>query len=389
MVVLRALGSALLLAFSMFWDVLWPLVLGFLLSAAVQSLVPTRTVARTLGRPGLAGVAYASAFGAASSSCSYAAVAIARSLFRRGARLGNAILFEFASTNLVFELGLVLVALLGWQFWAAEFSGGVLMIGLLAIAFKLTLRQRMINRARAEADRGLQGRMEGHAGMDMTLAPGPLRSRLFSPQAFTAISHYFWMDVASIWQDLLLGFVIAGALGAWVPASFWQAFFLTHDPTLARFWGPLIGPVISMLSFVCSVGNVPLAAVLWNGGISFGGVIAFIFADLIILPIVNIHRKYYGWRMSLYLLGVSYLAMALAGFLIEVLFGALGIVPEHFRVAVLISRPGWNATTILDLIALAVAGLFGWRFLRTGGREMLRMMSSSGSGSGSEAHHQG
>ncbi len=386
MAVLQAIGSALFLAFSMFWDVLWPLALGFLLSAAVQSLVPTRTVARTLGRPGPAGVAFATGFGAASSSCSYAAVAIARSLFRRGARLGNAILFEFASTNLVFELGLVLVALLGWQFLAAEFAGGLLMIGLLAIAFKLTLRQRMIDRARAQADRGLGGRMEGHAAMDMTLAPGPLRSRLFSPQAFTAVAHYFWMDVASIWQDLLIGFLIAGALGAWVPVSFWQAFFLTHDPTLARFWGPLIGPVIAMLSFVCSVGNVPLAAVLWNGGISFGGVIAFIFADLIILPIVNIHRKYYGWRMSLYLLGVSYLAMALAGLLIELLFGAVGIVPPHFRVAVLISTPGWNATTFLDLVALAVAGLLGWRFLRTGGREMLHMMSSAPNGHG--AHHQ-
>ncbi len=389
MVVLQAVGGALLLACSMFWDVLWPLVLGFLLSAVVQSLVPTRAVARTLGRPGLAGVGFATVLGAASSSCSYAAVAIARSLFRRGARLGNAILFEFASTNLVFELGLVLVALLGWQFLAAQFAGGLLMIGLLAIAFKLTLRRRLVDEARAQADRGLPGRMEGHAEMDMTLAPGPLRSRLVSPPAFTAIAHYFWMDVASIWQDLLLGFLIAGALGAWVPTAFWQAFFLTHDPTLARFWGPLIGPVISMLSFVCSVGNVPLAAVLWNGGISFGGVIAFIFADLIILPIVNIHRKYYGWRASLYLLLVSYVAMALAGFLIEVLFGALGIVPPHFQVAVLISRPGWNATTLLDLIALAVAGLLGWRFLRTGGREMLRMMGSPPSGSGSEAHHHG
>jgi uncharacterized membrane protein YraQ (UPF0718 family) len=358
----------------MFWDVLWPLALGFLLSAIVQALVPKEAIARTLGRPGLAGVAFACGFGAASSSCSYAAVAIARSLFRKGARLGNAILFEFASTNLVFELGLVLLALLGWQFLAAQYAGGLVMIALLAIIFKYTLRQRMVDQARVQADRGRRGRMEGHADMDMTVGGGPLLSRVFSPGAFTSVAHYFWMDIASIWQDLGLGFLIAGALAAWVPAGFWQAFFLTQNPALARFWGPLIGPVISMLSFVCSVGNVPLAAVLWNGGISFGGVIAFIFADLIILPIVNIHRKYYGWRTSLYLLGVSYVAMAVAGFLIELLFQALGIVPHHFQVTVLTSHPSWNVTTVLDLVALAVAGLLGWRFLRTGGREMLRMM---------------
>ncbi|MBO0702086.1 MAG: permease [Candidatus Dormibacteraeota bacterium] len=391
MAVLQAIGSALLAAFSMFWDVLWPLTLGFLLSAVVQALVPKRAVARTLGRPGLPGIAFACGFGAASSSCSYAAVALGRALFRRGARLGNAILFEFASTNLVFELGLVLLTLLGWQFLAAQFAGGLLMIALLAVAFKYTLRRRLVEGARTQAEKGLPGRMEGHAGMDMSVAPGPFLSRLFSPEAFTSVAHYFWMDVASLWQDLGLGFLIAGALAAWVPLHFWQAFFFTQDPGFARVWGPLIGPVISMLSFVCSVGNVPLAAVLWNGGISFGGVVSFIFADLIILPIVNIHRKYYGWRMSLYVLGLSYVAMALAGFLIEILFQALGIVPQHFHVAVLTSHPSWNATTILDLLAFVVIGVLGWRFLRTGGPEMLRMMSAPHTASGdhdhSHAHH--
>ncbi len=386
MAVLQALASALLLAFSMFWEVLWPLALGFLLSAAVQALVPKQAVARTLGRGGVAGVAFACGFGAASSSCSYAAVALARALFRKGARFGNAILFEFASTNLVFELGLVLLTLLGWQFLTAQVAGGLLMIALLAVTFKYTLRRRLLEGARAQAEKGVRGRMEGHAEMDMSIGAGPSLSRLYSPRAFTAVAHYFWMDLASLWQDLGLGFLIAGALGAWVPAHFWQSFFLVQDPVLARFWGPVIGPLISMLSFVCSVGNVPLAAVLWNGGISFGGVIAFIFADLIILPIVNIHRKYYGGRMSLYLLGVSYLAMAVAGFLIETLFRALGIVPHHFQVAVLTSHPGWNATTILNLVALVVVGILGWRFLTTGGREMLRMMSSPQAGAGSDPH---
>ena len=385
---IAAIEHALLLAFSMFWEVLWPLALGFLLSAVVQTVVSRRAVAGALGRRNLRGVAVATGLGAASSSCSYAAVAVARALFRRGADFGSAIVFEFASTNLVFELGLVLLVLLGWQFVAAEFAGGLLMIGILAVAFKYTLRRRMVERAREQAERGLPGRMEGHGEMDMSITDGPFLRRLFSGRALTAISHYFFMDLASLWQDLLLGFLIAGALAAWVPQRFWQAFFLTDHPALATIWGPLVGPFISMISFVCSVGNVPLAAVLWNGGISFGGVIAFIFADLIILPIVNIHRKYYGGHMSLYLLGVSYVAMAAAGLLIELAFQAIGIVPAHFRVTVLESAPSWNYTTFLDLAFLALSAMLAWRFLATGGPAMLRMMSAAPRAHAHHAHHE-
>jgi YHS domain-containing protein/uncharacterized membrane protein YraQ (UPF0718 family) len=370
--VIRALQDA----FFMFWEVLWPLALGFLLSAMVQTVVPKRAVAAALGRPDLKGFALACGFGAASSSCSYAAVAVARALFRRGASFVNAIIFEFASTNLVFELGLVLLILLGWQFLAAEFAGGLLMAVLLWIAFKLTLGRRMVEEARRQAERGIVGsNMEGHGEMDMSITEGPFLRRLFSGRAFTAISHYFYMDLYSLYTDLGLGFLIAGAFAAWVPNSFWQAFFLTDNPTLNEFWGPLVGPAISMISFVCSVGNVPLAAVLWNGGISFGGVISFIFADLIILPILNIYRKYYGGRMSLYLLGVSYVAMALAGFLIAWAFQLLGIAPKHFHVAVFETRPTWNYTTFLDIAFLALMAVMGWRFLTTGGPAMLRAMA--------------
>jgi uncharacterized protein len=375
--VLEQVGRALFISFSMLWEVLWPLALGFLLSAIVQSVVSRQAVAGALGRFDPRGVTLACGLGAASSSCSYAAVAVARALFRKGADFANAILFEFASTNLVFELGLVLLVLLGWQFLAAELAGGLVMIAILAVVFKYTLRRRMVEGARAQAAKGLVGRMEGHGEMDMAVTGGPFLRRLFSARSFTAIAHSFFMDLASLWQDLLLGFLIAGALAAWVPAAFWQAFFLADHPVLATIWGPVIGPVISLLSFVCSVGNVPLAAVLWNGGISFGGVISFIFADLIILPIVNIHRKYYGGRMSLYLLGVSYVAMALAGLLIELLFQALGIVPAHFEVTVFESHPTWNATTFLDIGFLALVTVLGWRFLTTGGLEMLRMMGAA------------
>jgi uncharacterized membrane protein YraQ (UPF0718 family) len=387
MIVVEQVGRALFISFSMLWEVLWPLAFGFLLSAIVQTVVSRQAVAGALGRFDLRGVALAGGLGAASSSCSYAAVAVARALFRKGAHFANAIIFEFASTNLVFELGLVLLVLLGWQFLTAELAGGLLMIAILAVIFKYTLRARMVDAARQQAEKGLVGRMEGHSEMDMSVTEGPFLRRLFSPKAFTAIAHYFFMDLASIWQDLVIGFLIAGALAAWVPVSFWQAFFLTGHPVLAQIWGPLIGPVISMLSFVCSVGNVPLAAVLWNGGISFGGVISFIFADLIILPIVNIHRKYYGGRMSLYLLGVSYAAMALAGLLVELAFQALGIVPAHFRVTVFESHPTWNYTTFLNIAFLLLMAVLGWRFLTTGGRDMLRMMSTPPQRPATESGH--
>src|SRR4029077_8383280 len=269
--------------------------------------------------------------------------------------------------------GLVLLILLGWQFVAAEFAGGLLMAVILWILFKVTLRRRMVDDAARQAERGVFGSThEAHGEMDVSITDGPFLSRLFSGRAFTAISHAFFMDLNALYVDLGLGFLIAGALAAWVPNSWWQAFFLTNNSTLNELWGPLVGPVISMLSFVCSVGNVPLAVVLWNGGISFGGVISFIFADLIILPILNIYRKYFGGRMSLYLLAVSFGAMALAGFLIGGAFQLLGLAPTNHHVTVFETQPTWNYTTFLDIAFLILVAVMAWRFIRTGGPEMLR-----------------
>ncbi len=376
MVLLNAVSHALQLAFFMFWEILWPLALGFLLSAVIQTVVSRGAVAGALGRSDLRGLVLACGLGAASSSCSYASVAIARTLFRKGASFVNAMIFEFASTNLVFELGLVLLILLGWQFVAAEFAGGLLMALILWVLFKLTLRQRMVDAAKLQAERGVVGSsMEGHGEMDMSITEGSLLRRLLSRRALTAISHYFFMDVYSIYIDLGLGLLIAGAVAAWVPDSVWRAFFFTSNPAVNTFWGPLVGPFLSMISFVCSVGNVPLAVVLWNGGISFGGVISFIFADLIILPILNIYRKYYGGRMSLYLLVVSYAAMALAGFLIGLAFNLAGLAPAHFRVSALQAAPSWNYTSFLNIAFIVLIAGMGWRFLRTGGPDMLRAMA--------------
>jgi uncharacterized membrane protein YraQ (UPF0718 family) len=373
--VLEHLGSALRLSFAMFWQVLWPLSLGFLLSAVVEAVVPKDAITRALGKDSPRSVALATLFGAASSSCSYAAVAIARSLFRKGATFANAIIFEFASTNLVFELGLVLLVLLGWQFVAAEFAGGLLMVVLLAVIFRITLSPRLVALAKAQADRGLPGRMEGHAAMDMSVRDGPFLRRLFSARAFTAISHYFFMNVYSVWTDLALGFLISGALGAWVPDSFWSALFLTGHGAGTEIWGAFIGPLIAVISFVCSVGNVPLAAVLWRGGISFGGAIAFIYADLIILPIVNIYRKYYGGRVALYLLAVSYGTMVVAGLAIGALFNLLHQVPTNRNITVFETAISWNSDTFLNVAFLVLIAVLAVRFLRTGGVMMLRMMN--------------
>ena len=371
----HALAHALALAGSMTWEILWALILGFAASAVVQALVRRETITRLLGDDRPKTLAIAAGLGAASSSCSYAAVALARSLFRKGASFTAAMAFEIASTNLVIELGIILALLLGWQFTLAEFVGGPLMIVFLAVLFRLFLRQRLLEEARRQAGKGLAGSMEGHAAMDMSIeTEGSFWQRLASPQGFTAVSHIFVTEWAAVLRDVVGGLLIAGALGAWVPDSFWRHFFLTGHPLLSKVWGPLVGPLVSVLSFVCSIGNVPLAAVLWNGGISFGGVISFIFADLIILPILLIYRKYYGTRMMLFIAGTFYVTMAAAGYVVEVLFGLLHLVPHERAAKVVEASIRWNYTTFLNLAFLALAVVLIVRFVRTGGLAMLRMM---------------
>ena len=382
----HAIPHALGMAFAMFWEILWALVLGFSLSAVVQAVVSKRQMVRLLPDDSPRTLAIACALGAASSSCSYAAVALARSMFRKGANFTAAIAFEFASTNLVAELSIIMVLLLGWRFAAAEFLGGLLMVMILAMLFRAFLRPRLVEEARRQAERGLVGSMEGHAEMDMSVTEGTLVERIFSGRGFTAISHYFVMDWAAVWRDVAGGLLIAGALAAWVPERFWQSFFLVKHPIIATVWGPVVGPVVAMLSFVCSIGNVPLAAVLWNGGISFGGVISFIFADLIVLPILNIYRKYYAGRMRLFFLVSTYVAMALAGLIVELLFLAAGLVPSERQAIVLEPHVTLNYTTVLNIVFLVLAATLVYRFLRTGGPAMLRMMSQPAGHHGGMVH---
>lgn len=356
--VLSAAVDALAMAGSMGWQILWPLVLGFTLSGVIQAVVRKERVTQLMADDSPRSIAVSALFGAASSSCSYAAVALARALFRKGADFAAAMAFEIASTNLVLELGLVLWFVMGWQFTAAEFVGGPIMIVLVALGFRLWMRGRIVEAARRQAEQRLAGSMEGHAAMDMSVqGDAGFWARLLSRDGVTAVSRYFVMDWAAVLRDIVLG--------------------------------PLIGPLLAVISFVCSVGNVPLAAVLWNGGISFGGVVSFLFADLIIIPIILIYKKYYGWKATSRICLVFYAAMVIAGYAVELIFGPLGMVPHDRSLAVAETGISWNYTTWLNIAFLALAAALLTVFLRTGSIGMLRMMGGSPepAGRGDSASH--
>jgi uncharacterized membrane protein YraQ (UPF0718 family) len=382
--ILGVLGAA----GSMTWQVTWSLILGFTLSAIVQALVKKSTIARLLTDDSPKSLAKATGLGAASSSssCSYAAVALARALFRKSADFTAAMAFEIASTNLVIELGLILALLLGWQFTLAEFIGGPLMILFIAVLFRYFLTTKLVEAAREQADKAVPGSMEGHAAMDMSATEnGCFWRRLTSPSGFTAVAHTFVMEWAAVIRDIIVGLLIAGTAAAWIPDSFWRDLFLSGNPLAAKLWGPLVGPLVAIASFVCSIGNAPLAAVLWSGGISFGGVISFIFADLLIIPILVIYSRYYGRRMAWFIFGTFYASMVAAGYTVELVFQPLGLIPTDKHVSIGQTAPTWNYPTWLNIVFLLLAAALLWRFLTTGGRAMLAMM---GGGPDDIANHE-
>jgi uncharacterized protein len=374
---LIAILHALKMAFLMGWEIFWALVLGLGLSAIVQAVVPKASMSKLLPDSSPTSLAIACGLGAASSSCSYAAVALTRSLIRKGANFISAMGFQLASTNLVIELSILIILLLGWQFTVAEFVGGVILVGIMAILFRQFVSQHLIEEAIEQADRNLMGKMEGHALMDMSMTKGSLFERIFSKKGMTVISHYFIMDLAAIWKDIIIGLLIAGALAAWVPQDFWTAFFFQDHPVFTKFWGPLIGPVVAMLSFVCSVGNVPLAAVLWNGGISFGGVVSFIFADLIVLPILHIYWKYYGFKMMIAIFMIYYAAMVLASLVVEFTFQLFDLIPTIRSKHINEISLQFNDTSILNAIFGLIAVFLLYWFFKTGGMHMFKMMEST------------
>jgi uncharacterized membrane protein YraQ (UPF0718 family)/YHS domain-containing protein len=321
--VIANVGDGLWNALLMAWEVWWALVLGFAISAIVQAWVPRERVESAMAGDGLGPVTRATALGAASSSCSYAAIAIAKSLFQKGASAVSALAFQFASTNLVWELGLVLWVLIGWQFTLAEYLGGVVMIALMWALLRFFVSPRAEQEAREHA-RGADAGHQHHAAS----ASMDWRERLTSANAWSDVAHNFRADWQMLWKEILLGFLLAGFI-ALLGDDFFNGLFLDSAPAAVQtVWGAFIGPVIAVLSFVCSVGNVPLAAVLWSGGLSFAGVMAFIFADLIVLPIVLAYRKYYGTAFALRITALMFTTMVLAALVVDLTFSGLGLIPD-------------------------------------------------------------
>lgn len=358
--VLDAAGRSLREGFCMFWETLWPLILGFGLSGAVQSFVSRESMHRTMGDHRPAAVARASGFGMASSSCSYAATAMAKSLFVKGADFVSTGVFMFASTNLVIELGVVLVVLMGWQFALSEFVGGIIMIVLLGALGGLWLRGRLVVAARERlASESVHQR--GWAE-DIALQRQPWRTKLRSKGGWADAATYTMADLSMLRLQLVVGYTVAGFLAIVVPAPVWNALFFHGHGIWTSVENVLVGPFIATLSFVCSIGNVPLAAALWKGGISFGGVISFIFADLITFPLLLVYRRYYGTRLTLRMLAVFWAVMSTAGLVTEGIFRIAGLIPTSRTTQVVPAHFAWNYTTYLNVIFLTLFGLLYWLY---------------------------
>jgi hypothetical protein len=361
--VLVDIGRSLREGFFMFWATLWPITLGFGISGAVQAFVSRDAMQRKLGdhRPG--GVVRASAYGMVSSSCSYAASAMAKSLFVKGADYIAAMVFMFASTNLVLELGIVLVVLMGWQFAVSEFVGGIIMIVLLATLGALWLRGRRITEARGRLSTASEDGEHQHGPAENPeLQRQPLSVRLRSTAGWADSATYTMSDLTMIRREMVIGYTVARFLAVLVPTSVWQSVFMTGHGFWTTLENAIVGPFIAIISFVCSIGNVPLAAALWSGGISFGGVIAFIFADLIAFPLLMIYRRYYGTRLMLRMLAVFWALMSTAGLITEGVFQAAGLVPTVRPTTIAPASFSWNYTTYLNIVFLALFGLLYWTY---------------------------
>jgi YHS domain-containing protein/uncharacterized membrane protein YraQ (UPF0718 family) len=359
--VLAQVGRSLREAFFMLWETLWALILGFTLSGVVQAFVPRERLQARLGSRRPAAVARAAGYGMASSSCSYAASAMSKSLFAKGADFVTAMVFMVASTNLVVELGLVLLVLMGWQFMAAEFIGGPIMIVLLALGGGLLLTAPVIARARRHLAERTPARVSHVSSeREAELEATPLSAKAADPAAWADASSYAVADVTMLRRELLIGYVVAGFLAVMVPTGFWNDLFLHGHGFWTVLENALVGPLIAVISWVCSIGNVPLAAALWSGGISFGGVIAFIFADLIAMPLILIYAKFYGWRVALRMVAALYVVMVIAGLATQGIFHASGWLPTNRELSIARSGFEWNYTTYLNLAFLVVAGGVFW-----------------------------
>ncbi len=361
--VLEVIWHGLRDSFLMAWEVWWALVLGFFISAVVQAWVPRERVEGLMSGSGARPVAWATGLGAGSSSCSYAAIAIAKSLFQKGASAASALAFQFASTNLVWELGLVLWVLIGWQFTLAEYVGGIVMIVLMTVLLRLFVSRRVEEEAREHATEADTGHQHHMAGEELGW-----RERLTSASSWSDVAHNFRGDWQMLYKEIAIGFLLAGFI-AQFGHDFFSSLFITDAPApLPTIENVLIGPLIAVLSFVCSVGNVPLAAVLWSGGISFAGVLAFLFADLIVLPIVAIYRKYYGTAYTVRIVALMFVTMVIAALAVDGLFSVLGLIPTGPRPdnSEIFSSIELNYKLVLNVVGVAIFGALFWVTARRG-----------------------
>jgi uncharacterized membrane protein YraQ (UPF0718 family)/YHS domain-containing protein len=361
-VIVTDIGRGVREGLFMLWETLWALVFGFTLSGAVQAFVSKATMQAALGTRRPAAIARASGYGMASSSCSYAASAMAKSLFAKGADFTTSMVFMIASTNLVVELGVVMLILLGWQFTVAEFVGGPIIITIVAVSGGYVFSRALTTRARGRLQLADVGHAH-HVVVDASDTHEPLApsiSNYRTRAGWSDASSYAVSDVTMIRKELAIGFLVAGFLAVLVPGHFWNDLFLHGHGFWTVVENSLVGPLIAVISWVCSIGNVPLAAALWSGGISFGGVIAFIFADLIAMPLLLIYRKFYGTRLTLRMVALLYAAMAIAGLATQGIFSAAHLIPTHRTIAVGVDHFSWNYTTYLDILALGVGFAVWW-----------------------------
>jgi uncharacterized protein len=352
-------------AAAMLWETLWALVLGFSLSAFVQVFFRKEQIARRLGRAGLREVALATFLGAASSSCSYAAAVAAKTFFKKGAALVPVLAFMFASTNLVLELGFILWLLLGWTFLLAEVVGAFILIAVMWLLVKLTLPKGLEQTARAHIGDEEKSGCHSH-GHEMESNEEPFKVKIRRRENWARVADAFFMDVAMMWKEIVIGFLIAGFLMVLVPEDGWAKLFITHETGFGRvIENAIVGPLIAVASFICSIGNIPLASLLWSNGISFGGVISFIYADLIIIPLILIYRKYYGNKAALYITGVLFVSMVSAGIIVDYLFTTLNLIPGVRPPSAMAQASfQWNYTTWLDFAAILLGGWFVWIYFR-------------------------
>ncbi|SIT02328.1 hypothetical protein SAMN05421759_11099 [Roseivivax lentus] len=354
MELVETFGQAAKTAIGFFWKSGWAFVLGYTISAMIQAFMPKAQLTRQIGTPGLRSVGIASLFGAISSSCSFAALAAARSLLAKGAHFVATVAFMFASTNLVIELGILIFIFLGWQFLVAEVIGGVILIAVSSVLIRLSYPRSWIEAARESAEQEAPDEAESF----------DWRQRITSLDGWTRVGRGFVMEWQMVWQEILIGFTLAGFIAVFVPDSVWKAIFLAEQAQggeagfLLVLQNAMVAPFVAAATFIGSMGNIPLATILASSGVLFAGIMGFIYSDLMVPPLVKVNAKYYGWRVALYIAAVMYVSIVATAIILHYGFDFAGMLPESTRRAGDVATFAIDYTFWLNIVALmAVAGL--------------------------------